>query len=112
MDTSFSASKQQLPDLNQFRCYLHLLAEIELGRRLRAKVDPSDIVQQSLLEAHRDRAALKGQTEPEVVGWLRTILARNLLNTGRDFGAQKRDIRRERTIATGTRCLHGSSGWT
>jgi RNA polymerase sigma-70 factor (ECF subfamily) len=86
-------------DLNQFRGYLRLLAEIELGRRLRAKVDPSDIVQQSLLEAHRDRAALKGQTEPEVVGWLRTILARNLLNTARDFGAQKRDIRRERAMA-------------
>lgn len=87
------------PDLNQFRGYLRLLAEIELGRHLRAKVDPSDIVQQSLLEAHQDLASFRGQTEPEVVGWLRTILARNLLNTARDFGAQKRDIRRERAIA-------------
>lgn len=90
---------QMPPDLNQFRGYLRLLAEIELGHRLRAKVDPSDIVQQSLLEAHQDLPAFRGQTEPEVVGWLRTILARNLLNTARDFGAQKRDIRRERAIA-------------
>jgi len=99
MTVSTSASSIKPRDLNQFRGYLRLLAEIELGRRLRAKVDPSDIVQQSLLEAHKDRAALKGQTEPEVIGWLRTILARNLLNTARDFGAKKRDIRRERALA-------------
>jgi RNA polymerase sigma-70 factor, ECF subfamily len=87
------------PNLNQYRGYLRALAQIELGRRLQGKVDPSDIVQQSLLEAHQDLAALKGQTEGELVAWLRTILTRNLLNTARDFGAQKRDIRRECSLA-------------
>jgi RNA polymerase sigma-70 factor (ECF subfamily) len=87
------------PDLNQYRGYLRALAHIELGRRLQGKVDPSDIVQQSLLEAHQDLAALKGRTEAELVAWLRTILTRNLLNTARDFDAQKRDIRRERSMA-------------
>ena len=33
------------PDLEHFRGYLRVLAEIELGRRWRTKVDPSDIVQ-------------------------------------------------------------------
>lgn len=87
------------PDLEQYRSYLRLLAEIELGRRWRAKVDPSDIVQQSLLEAHQDRASLRGRTDAEQAAWLRTILARNLLNTARDFTAQKRDVRRERSLA-------------
>jgi RNA polymerase sigma-70 factor (ECF subfamily) len=87
------------PNLNQYRGYLRALAQIELGRRLQGKVDPSDIVQQSLLEAHQDLASLKGRSEPELVAWLRTILTRNLLNTARDFGAQKRDIRRERSLA-------------
>src|SRR4029077_15378230 len=87
------------PNLNQYRGYLRALAQIELGRRLQGKVDPSDIVQQSLLEAHQDLAALKGKTEAELVAWLRTILTRNLLNTARDFTAQKRDIRRERSLA-------------
>src|SRR5204863_1527751 len=64
-----------------------------------SKVDASDIVQQSLLEAHQDLAALKDETEAELVAWLRAILTRNLLNTARDFGAQKRDIRRERSLA-------------
>src|SRR5437879_31857 len=87
------------PDLNQYRGYLRALAQIELGRRLQSKVDASDIVQQSLLEAHQDLAALLGKTEGELVAWLRTILTRNLLNTARDFTAQKRDIRRERSLA-------------
>src|SRR5262245_39796086 len=87
------------PNLDHYRGYLRALAQIELGRRLRSKVDPSDIVQQSLLEAHQDLANLKGKTEAELVAWLRTILSRNLLNTARDYGAQKRDIRREQSFA-------------
>src|SRR6476619_5492724 len=87
------------PNLNQYRGYLRVLAQVELGRRLQSKVDPSDIVQQSLLEAHQGLAALKGKTEAELVAWLRTILTRNLLNTARDFTAQKRDVRRDRSLA-------------
>jgi RNA polymerase sigma-70 factor (ECF subfamily) len=85
--------------LERYRGYLRVLAEIELGRRWRTKVDPSDIVQQSLLEAHQDRRSLKGRTDAELAAWLRTILARNLLNTARDLTAQKRDVRRERSLA-------------
>jgi len=85
-------------DLDRHRGYLRALAQIELGRRLQSKVDASDIVQQSLLEAHQGLGALKGRTEPEVVAWLRTILARNLLNTARDFATKKRDLKRERSL--------------
>jgi RNA polymerase sigma-70 factor, ECF subfamily len=88
-------------EIERYRSYLRVLAEIELSPRLRGKVDPSDIVQQSLLEAHQALAAFKGRTEPEMVAWLRTILAHNLLNTARDFAAKKRDIRRERQVAAG-----------
>src|SRR2546430_10666182 len=87
------------PNLNQYRGYLRALAQIELGRRLQSKIDPSDIVQQSLLEAQQDLAALRGKSEAELVAWLRMILTRNLLSAARDFGAQKRDIRRERSLA-------------
>src|SRR5262245_27136492 len=104
--SSVPADASVASDLNQYRGYLRALAQIELGRRLRGKVDPSDIVQQSLLEAYQDLASRKGRTEAELVAWLRTILARNLLNTARDFAAQKRDIRRERSLA---QRLHESS---
>jgi RNA polymerase sigma-70 factor, ECF subfamily len=92
-------SPAELPDLDGFRGYLQVLAQIELSPRLRSKVDPSDIVQQSLLEAHQGLQAFRGRSEAELAAWLRTILARNLLNTARDYKAAKRDIRRELPLA-------------
>lgn len=86
-------------NLDNYRGYLRAVAHIELGRRLQSKVDASDIVQQSLIEAYQGLPSLQGRTEAELVAWLRTILARNLLNTFRDYKAQKRDIRREHSLA-------------
>lgn len=86
-------------DLDRYRSYLWLQAEIELSPRLRVKEDASDIVQQTLLEAHRDLPAHRGQTEAELVGWLETILAHNLLNAFRRYGTEKRDPRREQALA-------------
>ena len=85
-------------DLEHFRSYLRLLAEIELNSRVRVKEDASDIVQQSLLEAHRDLPAYRGQSRAELLGWLKTILARNLFNATRHYRSQKRDIRREQSL--------------
>lgn len=87
------------PDFERFRGYLRLLAEIELSPRLRVKEDASDIVQQSLLEAHRDLPAYRGQTEAELVAWLKTILTRNLLNAAQHYRTQKCDLRREQPLA-------------
>lgn len=86
-------------DLERFRSYLRVLAEIQLGARLRSKVDASDIVQQSMIEAHQGLAKAKFNSEGELIAWLRQILAHNLLNVARDFGAQKRDVGRERSLA-------------
>lgn len=85
------------PDLNEHRDYLRLLARFGLDPRLQSKLDPSDIVQQTLLEAHRDRAAFRG-TRDEVRAWLRQILARNLANALRDFRREKRDLAREQAL--------------
>src|SRR5215471_18245758 len=80
---------------DRYRNYLHLLAQGQMGRQLRAKCDASDLVQQTLLEAHRDFAAFQGQHEGELLAWLRRILAHNLYNEARRFGAQQRDCARE-----------------
>jgi RNA polymerase sigma-70 factor (ECF subfamily) len=82
----------------QYRAYLHLLARLQLDRRLQVKVDASDIVQQTLLQAVRGASEFRGRTEAEKAAWLRQILANTLANTFRDLGRQRRDVRRERSI--------------
>ena len=86
-------AREQLFD--RYRHYLRLLAQAQLGRYLRAKCDPSDIVQQTLLEAYRDFAQFAGNEEAEFLAWMKQILAHNLYNETRRFAAQQRNAARE-----------------
>src|SRR5262245_43843769 len=61
--------------LEHYRNYLTLLARLHIGRRLRGKVDPADLVQEAFLEAHRHFARFLGTVEAEFIAWLRQILA-------------------------------------
>lgn len=87
------------PPLESYRSYLRLLARLHLDERLRGKVDPSDVVQQTMLQAHRAWDQYLGATAPERFGWLRQILAHTLANVRRDLQRGKRDVRRERDVA-------------
>ncbi len=80
---------------SRIRQYLWMLAQGQLGGRLRARCDPSDLVQQTLLEAFRDFAGFTGAHEAELLAWLRQILAHNLYNEARHHGAQRRDAARQ-----------------
>lgn len=74
--------------MNKFRPYLYLLAKLHLDPRVRACVDPSDVVQQTLLTAHAKQAQFRGTTDAERAAWLRTILANHLALAMRKFHAQ------------------------
>jgi RNA polymerase sigma factor (sigma-70 family) len=88
-------------DLERFRSYLMLLARMRLDRKLQGKLDASDLVQQTLLEAHQGAEAFRGQTVAAQAAWLRQILARNLVNAVRDQGRAKRNVHRERSLQAG-----------
>jgi RNA polymerase sigma-70 factor (ECF subfamily) len=72
--------------VEEFRPYLNLLARLHLDPRVRGQVDPSDIVQQTLLTAHAKQAQFRGATDAERACWLRAILANHLALAVRKFG--------------------------
>jgi RNA polymerase sigma-70 factor (ECF subfamily) len=86
--------------LEPYRDYLRLLARLRLGSWLKAKVDPSDVVQETLLKAHEHRAQFRGQTEAEWQGFLRRILANTVANAVRRYTRGKRDQGLERSLET------------
>jgi len=92
--------------VEKFRTYLMLLARMQMGQKLCAKLDPSDVVQQTLLDAHRQLDQFRGSTSAEMAGWLRRMLACNLADAMRAFSRGKRDAGRERTLEA---ALDGSS---
>jgi RNA polymerase sigma-70 factor (ECF subfamily) len=57
--------------LNGCRGYLLRIAGDDLDPRLQAKGGASDIVQETFLEAHRDFGEFKGDSEQELLAWLR-----------------------------------------
>jgi RNA polymerase sigma-70 factor (ECF subfamily) len=90
--------KDAIRSIEDYRDYLMLLVRLQLGSRLRAKVDASDVVQQAILHAHESQAQFRGETEGEWLAWLRAILANALLAAARRFGTQARDPSRERSL--------------
>ena len=91
-----AAARDQL--FGRYRHYLWLLAQAQLGRLVRAKCDASDVVQMTLLEAHRDLRQFTGREEAELLAWMRRILAHNLFNEHRRFSAKRRQATREVSI--------------
>jgi RNA polymerase sigma-70 factor (ECF subfamily) len=93
-------SEPSAPELERFRSYLRLLARLHLDPRLQGKLDPSDLVQQTFLQAHQAWQQFRGTSEAELAAWLRQILARNLTHAVRDLGRAKRAVGRERSLET------------
>ena len=85
--------------LNSFRAYLAVIVRARRTERLRAKMSESDLIQDSLLAAHRSFGDFRGTTVEELAGWLRQIALSTTSHALRDHDAAKRDVGREQPLA-------------
>lgn len=79
--------------LQACRQYLLLIANQELKADLRAKVSPSDLVQDTFVKAHKEFGRFHGHSEEELKAWLRCILLNVLSNARRHYqSTEKRKL--------------------
>ena len=83
-----------------YRSYVGMLARVCLRNlgHLQPKLDPSDIVQEAMLQAHVALRQFHGSTKREFAAWLREILENKMLDAVRHYGRKKRDARLEQTL--------------
>jgi RNA polymerase sigma-70 factor (ECF subfamily) len=89
------------------RPYVAGMAQAQLERWMQARGDASDLVQETLLEAHRDFTRFSGTTEGEWLAWLRNILTHNVADFIRRHRSGKRGVQKEISLApTGDDSIH------
>ena len=86
--------------LERYRNYVGLLVRLQVGRRLKTKVDVEDLLQEIWLEIHRKIALFRGGSEREFLSWVRRLIGSILANQVRHYlGTKRRDLRLERALA-------------
>ena len=86
--------------LMSYQGYLKVLSRAHLDKRIQHRVSPADLVQDTLLEAHRDFHKFHGTTTAEFTGWIRQVLVHNHARAiETHLLAAKRDVRREQVAA-------------
>ena len=84
--------------LDPFRSYLYLLARTQLGPTTQQDIDASDLVQQTLMDAHANRDQFRGESDAQRAAWLRQILSNNIADALRHLHRAKRDVSRQRSL--------------
>ena len=85
-------------NLEDYREYLRLLAQLQLDQRLQGKIDLSGVVQQTMLEAYQALPKYELQDADHLAAWLKRILANNLSDEIRKLKTGKRDLSQERSL--------------
>lgn len=84
--------------VESYRDYLKVHARLLMRGQPRHKFDSSDVVQETLLQAHVHADQFRGKDEAQFRAWLRRILANQLANQLNALGAQKRNVGLERSL--------------
>lgn len=85
--------------VERWRPYLRLHAQRYIDRTIAARVDPSDLVQDTLVKAHANYSSFRGSTDGEWAFWLKKILFNEAQRTRRHHLAEKRSVAAERAVA-------------
>ena len=85
--------------LLRYRDRLKRMVTMRLNPRLQGRIDASDVVQQTLMDAWKGQEGFRGTTHGERMAWLRVILTRVILRADRDLlKTEKRGEGREKTL--------------
>lgn len=84
-ENAAESSLRETWSIGPLRPWLKMLAERQMPAALRGKIDPSDVVQQTLVDAWRGQQQFRGHTHAERLAWLRTILTRVIIRYDRDL---------------------------
>ena len=88
--------------VESYRSYLLLLARLQFAHELRGKLDPSDLVQQTLVKAHQKVAQFRGSSEAERMAWLCAILANTFADALRKFSPKTGGLERSLHVSLET----------
>lgn len=82
--------------LDRFKPYLNVIAQRLLDERLKGRMDYSDLVQATYLEASRDFDSFRGDSIETFLAWLRHILKNNIASVHQEhLATQKRSAKLE-----------------
>lgn len=84
--------------LERFREYLLMMARVQIGPKYRAKIDPEEVVNQTLFEAHRQKDEFQGTGGGELIAWLKRIQSDNVKDAIKFHHREKRDVDREQPL--------------
>ncbi len=90
------ADEEGTKPLELYRDYLLMLARLQVDASLQGIIEPSDVVQQTLLRAHQRHEQFRGHSDGERAVWLRQILAHTMMDAFRKYGAEV--ARRDRSL--------------
>ena len=102
-----AAARQEL--LERYRDRLHKMISVRLDRRLAARIDPSDVVQEAIFDASQMLSGYLAEPPLPFYPWLRRLAWKRLVKMHhRHLGAQRRSAAREEQRLPALRNYAGS----
>lgn len=86
--------------LDSYRSQLRETIDANIHGPLQRRIDASDVIQQTCVQAVRNFSQFRGSTLPEFWGWLEQVEQHMLVDLVREHGAQKRDAHTEQSGPT------------